>query len=133
MFDSQIQKYYYDLYNIEYEYYTVKEIANTLNTIRDYELIACETKQELRKYDNVSEIKKLITIIDNNNINSIGDDFYSLSSTWFKKHSSDKVIGQFRKHILNYFTNINKSKSNKSRRESNASDNKFYRGLFNFK
>ena len=52
----------------------------------------------------VSSIKDRLHILDNEKLNDIGDDYYSLSMNWFKKGGDD--VEQLRKNIANYYTNV---------------------------
>jgi len=100
LFDAQVQRYYYDLYNIEYTYYCIKKENNL------YELI---NKNELHT-DNKLLIKSKIHILEDS-INNIGENKYSLSSSWFKKQDNAPLLNQMKNNILNYFKNKLKSKS----------------------
>jgi hypothetical protein len=53
----------------------------------------------------------LIHIIENEKLNSIGKDKYTLSRKWFYDKDNQKEIIQLGKHITNYFHNICKAKS----------------------
>ena len=109
MFDSQIQKYYYDYYNVEYEYYHVLKyndkykIEKTINF--DYD-------KEFRK-----KAKELINIIDNKKINSIGD-YYgnnnyktALSKTWYLKNENNELLKVLKNNLVNFFRNYCNDKS----------------------
>lgn len=85
MFDCQIQRYYYDLFNVKY---TKKSIVN--NELVDY----IEQKSNTDK----------IHFIYNDKLNSIGDDTYALSKTWYI-HNEDKI--KFVKNRLyNFIRNV---------------------------
>jgi len=104
MFHSQIQRYYYDLFGIDYCYNTV--ISNNGH----YELVQV-SRSELSEYDDRYELRRLIKILDNNKINAIGSKEYSLSSTWFSKTTNDVLISILQRNIYNYFANIVNAKS----------------------
>jgi len=106
LFDAQIQKYYYDLYDIDFEYIgTRKEnneycFTNTLQ-IPDY------TKFLINK----------IHIIDDDKLNMIGDYEYALSSSWFKREKNIKqkpLIKKLKNNLQNVFTNKYKSLANEN-------------------
>jgi hypothetical protein len=100
MFDAQIQKYYYDMNNIEYEkYISVKE--NDTYTFKKNENYSDKKLKQ--------EIKNKINIYDGL-LNKIGEDKFALSSGWYenKKYLHKKL----KNNILNYFQHITKSKSN---------------------
>ena len=73
MFRGQLQKYYYDFHKLEYDRWYVKG-----NDMSSYELTPVK-----QSYGNVSKYKSLIEIIDSDRMNSIGDEYYSLSNTWY--------------------------------------------------
>lgn len=100
LFDGQIQKYYYDLFDIEYEYKSVRK-ENGKYTICDY--------IDLKNQD-ISKFKNLINILDNEKMNSIGKG-YALSKTWFTKEENKPLIKQLKNNVHNYYINILKSKS----------------------
>lgn len=52
----------------------------------------------------VASIKDRLHILDNERLNEIGDDYYSLSMNWFKGEKGD--IEQLRRNIANYYTNV---------------------------
>lgn len=99
MFSGQIQKYYFDMYNIEYNMKMIKKENDTYSLIDWNENI----EKDYRK-----QFKDLIHIYDGK-INSIGDDEYSLSSTWLKtKKEKVKIL---KNNTINYYTHIIKSPS----------------------
>ncbi|WP_346938131.1 hypothetical protein [uncultured Clostridium sp.] len=98
LFDGQIQKYYYDLYNINYEYKSIHK-QNNKYIIGEY----------INKYD-MAQIKNRINII-NDNINNIGRNEFSLSSSWYKKDKNKLLIEQLKNHTYNYFNNKIKGQS----------------------
>ena len=98
MFNGQLQKYYYDIYNLEYEYFSVHEIDGK------YVL-----GQYIENYD-LQDIKSKINIIDDN-INLVGDSKTALSMNWFDRQGNKLLIQQLKKNLNNYFRNKLKSKS----------------------
>lgn len=104
LFDAQQQKYYYDYYNVDYEYMGVENnngyysFSNTSN-IPTY----------------VYDLKSKINICDDNKLNSIGEDYYCLSSSWFQKEQKTRnkfLLKTLKKNITNYFINKIKAQSN---------------------
>ena len=95
LFDSQIQKYYYDYYGIEYEKWYIK----------DYKLT-----KEYQEY-NLNKFKKLINICENEKLNSIGDSYNSLSSGWYQRNSENISMKILKNNCENYFKNIIKTSS----------------------
>lgn len=101
MFKGQIQRYYYDLYNIDYEYKSIHNINGEYvlgNYIDNYDL---------------TEIKSKINILDDK-INVIGEEEYSLSKAWYKKNKNKLLIVQLQKNIENYFKNKINGKSSEN-------------------
>ena len=97
MFKGQIQRYYYDLNNIEYQYKSILK-SNDKYELCDYEYI------DGKKY------KNLINIYEGN-LNDIGDGEYALSKNWYNKADKKAPIKLLQKNTYNFFFNICKSKS----------------------
>lgn len=92
MFKGQIQRAYYDLYNKEYKFYSIK------NKI-------------LSEYSDNERIIDLINIYEDK-LNEIGKDYYSLSFSWYIKNVKNKeVLKTLNNYKANYFKNIIKSNS----------------------
>lgn len=103
LFDGQVQKYFFDFYNVEYEKFSINKINNR------YEMIPYSNDLDInRKLD----IKKLVCIYDGK-LNDIGKLENSLSVTWYEK-STGIIREMMGNNIYNYFKNINQSKSNDS-------------------
>lgn len=96
MFNGQIQKWYYDFYNVEYEWY----IASNRNGNYFIE----------RGFDTSKISKSLINICEHK-INNIGDNVYSLSKSWYEKSIKNNMIIDLKNNVLNYFCGILKTKS----------------------
>lgn len=110
-FEFQIQAYYYQYFNLEYEICSVRDVGG-----RNYELVEYDREEELtwRK-----EVAKLINICDNDKLNKIGNGYVDslgreqttvLSKAWFEK-SSKKVIEVLRRNVVNYYGNVAKCKA----------------------
>lgn len=111
MFNAQIQKYYYDYFNMQYEYYHVAKDNDKYKLIRtlnnDYDV-------EFKKNS-----KKLIHILDNSKLNAVGDNYKinnviyktALSKAWYDKNKNNETIKILNKNIYNYFYNYCNSKS----------------------
>lgn len=104
-FEAQIQKYYYDLHNIEYKYYIAD---NSFNTYQFKEKPIDYSEKDIKL-----NIKSKINIIEHDKLNRIGDDQYSLSWNWFK-NAENEVLTQLKRHTENYFRNIVNSKANQN-------------------
>ena len=98
LFKGQIQRYYYDLYKLDYEYKSIHKVDN------DYVL-----GEYIEKYD-MSSIRNRINILDDK-INTIGDNEYALSSSWYDKDKNKLLITQLKNNTLNYFVHKIKGKS----------------------
>lgn len=96
MFDCQIQKFYFDIYNTQYEYWYVKDFHLT------------KEKQEY----NEKEIKKLIKICDIPKLNRIGNEKGALSVSWFEKANKND-LAKLKNNTYNFFRNIVEQPSNK--------------------
>lgn len=102
MFDGQIQKYYYDQHNIEYDLKTLSTDKETgKNILLDY-----------TNFDK-SYLKSKINILDNEKMNEVGNLRFNLSSEWFEKNN--KNVGQLKKNLYNYYKCINKDVKAKER------------------
>ena len=100
-FDCQIQKYYYDYFGVDYKYFHIENIND--------KYILKETKEdEMDTYDIEfrRKAKELITILDNEKMNSIGKENYDLSKSWFEKEGNKRSVEQLKKNTINYFTKI---------------------------
>ena len=100
MFNAQLQRYYYDYYNVEYEYlYVAGDSVETYHFTHE--------PTSVIKYD----YSNLIHIIDNEKLNIIGDSYFNLSSGWFHRNTKTAMMEQLKNNIYNYFFNIRKSRS----------------------
>lgn len=109
MFDCQIQRYYYDFHNIEYEKYQVSQGEMVEYTIG-------------RENDRIEAMAKLIDIYDGK-LNTIGDDKYSFSSSWFERDDGT-LQGILRNNLYNWFNNLNRKASTKYRLWTTFKDHK---------
>lgn len=98
MFDGQVQRYYYDLNNLQYEYKSV-----TKNDNNKYAL--CEYVKT-----NGSEYKDLINIYEGK-LNDIGEKKTALSKSWYIKASKKEVMKKLKNSTYYYFKRVLKSKS----------------------
>lgn len=98
MFDGQVQKAYYDMFNIEYEYKSVKK-QNGRYELVDYFI---DVNDNYSKKINIYYGK----------LNEIGNDYYALSSTKLKKISKDKQQSKkIKNNCENFLKNIVKGKA----------------------
>jgi hypothetical protein len=106
MFKAQQQKYYYDFYGVQYEYIGIKN-DNGHYTFSDDISIPSYTHT----------LKDKINIMEDYSINKIGEDYYSLSSSWFERDQKTRnkfLLKKLKKNMVNYFSNKVKSPSDKA-------------------
>ncbi|MFE4199340.1 hypothetical protein [Aneurinibacillus aneurinilyticus] len=98
LFKAQVQRYYYDMHGLEYDFYAVKHNGQA------YELTAYDQYTEQRK--------ELIALVDvyEGKLNDIADRRNVLSSNWFGSASADK-IAEIKRNVYNYFRNIVRAKT----------------------
>lgn len=101
MFDGQLQKYYYDLHSVKYEYYSVTKKGDI------YELVP-----KLEASEDRSGLKELIHIYEGD-LNDIGENEYALSKSWFSSSHNASKVKQLKNNLYNYFRNLNKAPSNR--------------------
>jgi len=92
LFEAQEQKYYYDMYRVDYECKAVERLGNR------YVLVSHEDKQPYNK----QQIKSLINIYEGN-LNSIGDDKHGLSKSWYSRNGA--LVVKMKKNLYTYFFN----------------------------
>lgn len=96
LFNGQLQRYYYDMYNIKYTYKSIHNFKMV-----DY----IDYKNEDR-----SKIKDLITIYEGK-LNFIGDKDYSLSASWLKNVSNKELLKKLKNNTVNYFKHMVQTQS----------------------
>lgn len=111
LFDGQIQKYYYDLHNVEYEKFSVNKIGE-----QNYELMPYNKFKEPRKevYDklNIYEDYRNGRVASNLNSNFYDKDKNTvLSSNWFENVATSKQKKQLSNNLRNYFDNQAKTEN----------------------
>ena len=99
LFKGQVQKAYYDLYNVKYEYHSVRK-----NIESKYELCPY-----IESYD-MSDIRSKINIIEDEKLNAIGDTESALSKSWYIK-ATKPLMKQLKDNTLNFFKHKVKGKS----------------------
>jgi hypothetical protein len=106
MFKAQQQKYYYDFYNVQYEYIGVKNDNGIYNF---------SNETNIPEY--IYTLKDKIHIFQDEKLNSIGEDYYNLSSSWFDRDQKTRnkfLQKTLKKNLTNYFINKVKSPSDKT-------------------
>jgi len=103
MFDAQIQKYYYDINNIEINYIGVEK-KNSIYKFSDKHYIPEYTKT----------LKNNINILEDSKLNQLGDTETALSVSWFerdKKKRKKPLMKKLKDNLINVFNNRFKSSS----------------------
>ena len=94
LFPAQIQKYYFDINGMEYQYFKVVGSQS-----KGYSLV------EHDGLTNGSNLKPLISIYEGK-LNDIGDDEYNLSKRWYEKRGNKPKIAVLKNNVRNYFKDI---------------------------
>jgi len=100
LFNGQLQKYYYDMYDVEYDFLSVRKVNDKFDFV-DYVDYKSEDRSQIRELINIYEGK----------LNNIGDEEYSLSATWLKNPKNKDKLVKLKNNTVNYFNNILKSKA----------------------
>lgn len=90
------------LFNGQKSYYEYHRVNIENLYVKDFRLT-----KEKQVYD-YSKQKSLIKIVDDEKLNSIGNNRGSLSMSWFKRNSQLALIKQLKNNINNFFKNIMK-------------------------
>lgn len=90
LFDGQIQKYYYDMFNVSYSYKSVSKINGR------YE----KTEHIPFHMEDRSHLKELINI-HYSDLNKIGEDKHSFSATKLKRYTSEPDYTEMKNKIKN--------------------------------
>lgn len=101
-FEAQIQKYYYDLYNLEYNYYIATKQNNKYTIIPrpiDY------SEKEFKTF-----LKSKINILQDDKLNAIGERETALSKSWYM-HSESELLSRLKLNTENYFRHRSNSKA----------------------
>lgn len=102
LFSGQIQRYYYDLHQINYRYLSV------INDGGSYNLVPYDYRKKVNK----KKLSELINVFDDNKLNNIGAKSTALSSTALKKDTDN--IKRLKLNAYNFFTNIVKANARNS-------------------
>lgn len=100
MFDAQLQRYYYDYYNIAYDYMHV-EGTNMYNS----RFVSGKSSEDPGTSSAI-DYSALVNIVQSDKMNMIGDTYYALSSSWFQKNSGNALMKQLKNNTINFFRNI---------------------------
>ncbi|WP_319405803.1 hypothetical protein [uncultured Desulfosarcina sp.] len=105
LFDGQIQKAYFDRFNLNYEYFTVAGSRDA-----GYRLIPHE-RGRTAEADRIAEFRKLVTIHDSDKLNGTGKADSSLSATWFTMRACKADKQKLKKSVYTFFRWHAKGKS----------------------
>lgn len=100
MFNSQLQKYYYDFHHLPYEFLGV------MNLDGNYSFCP----EELRS-GSAYDYRNLIHILDSEKMNMIGDRKTDLSVAWFKRNNKNSAMKVLKNNLINFFRNIRNDNS----------------------
>jgi len=114
MFKAQIQRYYYDYYNVKYKYLSVEKKKKPNGSCSVYSFSENGTLPEY-----VYDLKNKIHIFNDDKINTIGesdDNKHPLCVNWFKRElnlppESRYLLIKLKNNLINYFNNKTKSTS----------------------
>lgn len=95
IFEGQVQKFYFDYHNMQYEYYGVNESMDDFTK---------GVHKSSIKYGDLIEIYE-------GSYNSIGKDNTALSKGWYRKISNKDMVDVLQKNTYNYFKLHTKSKA----------------------
>jgi hypothetical protein len=104
LFDGQVQKSYYDLSDISYEYYTVAGSRD-----KGYSLVPYDFGKQA-ELERIAKFRELVTICDHEKLNRIGRDRTALSCNWYKD-AGERLMKVLQNNMYNYFRNIVKGKA----------------------
>lgn len=98
LFEGQSLHHFLNIYNIPYEYIGIEKRGE-----RDYHFGAFPGY--IPEY--TSKLGDMLHILDDEKLNSIGEDYYAMSMNWFDSNQDDVI--RLKKNVSNYFNNINRS------------------------
>ncbi|MED3825128.1 DEAD/DEAH box helicase family protein, partial [Priestia flexa] len=104
LFDGQIQRYYYDLFEIDYTYKSVEKIGDAYCLVSHNPL--SEGRTRFKNLIKVYEGKSNYNYVLNGKVKG-----NELSATWLK-NASDEVIERIKKNLYTYFRSCGKSGDN---------------------
>lgn len=96
LFDAQLQKYYFDINGFEYRYIGV-EVSP------DGRYLFSEDRNQFTK---IPGLRDKVHILENDKLNSIGEDRFALSSSWSERQfANPKAASKMRNNIYNALRN----------------------------
>ena len=88
------------MFNGQKAYYEYNQVNIIQLYVKDFQLT---TEPQIYNYE---EQKKLITVIEDEKLNSIGNNRGSLSMSWFSRNAKTALMKQLQNNINNFFKNI---------------------------
>lgn len=101
LFDGQIQRYYYDLHGIQYDYFAV---------VKDADKYGLKPKSDVP--EERSHLKELIHIYEGK-FNDVGEKDNALSKRWFDNPHNTGKVRRLKKALYNYLRNFQKANADK--------------------
>lgn len=98
LFEGQSIHHFLQIYNIPYTYIGIEHTGDNEYRFGPYPGYVPEY---------ISRLGEMLHILDNDKLNSIGNNYHALSMNWFKR--GGKNIAQLKKNISNYFNNIQRA------------------------
>lgn len=107
MFETQMQRYYFDMWGMQYNYMTVRKVGEEYEFVPG--CVQCDT----------SMYADLIHIVQNDKLNSIGRDSrsmydpssFSLSKGWYQRNAGGALMQQLKSNAVNFFIHYSKTPS----------------------
>ncbi|MCA0971857.1 hypothetical protein LCM20_14720 [Halobacillus litoralis] len=93
-FKGQLQKAYYDLYDVKYNYFSVRLTQD------GYKLVPYVRRERQDK----EHLSSLVNIYQGP-LNKVGDKPFSLSKSWLEKQNNKDKISTLRRNVYNYLMN----------------------------
>lgn len=94
LFNGQSIRYFMDIYNLEYDFIGIHKDDGGTYRFGEFPGYTPEY---------VSNIDKVLHILDNDKMNSIGNDYYALSKNWFEAGTE---LDKLKHNMHNYYYNI---------------------------
>lgn len=88
------------MFNGQKAYYEYNKVNIIQMYVKDFQLT---TEPQIYNYE---EQKKLITVIEDDKLNAIGNNRGSLSMSWFSRNAKTALMKQLQNNINNFFKNI---------------------------
>jgi hypothetical protein len=100
LFHAQLQKYYFDFYNVGYNFLYIKG-----ENVDNYAL-----SDEPTFYKDM-DYRPLINICGNEKLNQIGDLDNALSMTWYQRNKDNVLMKKIKDNVGNFFKHYTKTKT----------------------